>query len=176
VLPIELAKIWIPGTRKSSDRPAWMHSEDVVKLVESIPKDIYPFKRDDLITVAWLHDILEDGVKADGSPVTIVDLLEHHVAPLCARGVALLTRNKQRPRWEYYYRIAHEGTYETILVKVLDRCANLLEGSGTMDDTWWKRYCRDTRLDVLPLTTYISAPAGLDRWCAEQLQQALNTK
>ena len=170
---INLAKRWMPGCRMKSNRPAWSHPEDVAKLVEACPLE--GSLKDFALQIAWLHDIIEDGVKEDGSPVTYQDLIAEGVPHLVVKEVDLLSKKEGQPRWDYYHLIAHKGTGLAITVKILDRAANLKEGSETFGRRWFFNYRRDARLDFKPLLNFIDDPK-LKGWLEERLDEAMNTK
>jgi len=166
----KLAKKWMPGTRIKSDRPAWAHPEDVVRLIEKSPLTGHP--RELAIQIAWLHDIIEDGKTEDGKPVTRCVLREAGVDRLIVEDVGWLSKRDGQPRWEYYYGIAERATGLGVVVKVLDRAVNLKEGAETFGRGWWHRYRRDARLDVLPLVKYVGDPL-LRKWLREELEKAM---
>jgi hypothetical protein len=150
--PEKFAKLCMLGTRRGSDREAWRHPEDLVKEIAKIPENIISSTmRRDMTEIAWLHDVIEDGI-LEGKPVTYKTLIENDFHS-CARDVHYLSRVNGQARWTYYAKLEDQGSHAAKIVKVLDRCVNLREGAETFNRDWFMNYRRDARLDVLPLLT-----------------------
>ena len=151
------------GKRKNSEREAWRHPEDVVKLVDEFYQDkdrIRPDYISLLKTIAWLHDILEDGLKevrhanVDGvDSVRVSDLEEAGFEENVIMNVKLLTRERGETKRQYLFMLGQSDREKAKIVKVLDRVANLREGKETMSDQWLKEYRRETLLYIVPWTT-----------------------
>jgi (p)ppGpp synthase/HD superfamily hydrolase len=159
----ELAKTWMVGTRKGSKRPAWKHPEDVVKVLARIG---YTGER--VVTVAWLHDALEDG-RIAGRTMEIDDFFEHGVEPVAVCDVWWLTRKVSETKPEYLHRLRCASKTARI-VKLADRLANLREGVKTMPVTWLAKYRAETREHVLPLADGLWDGA----WFVKQLQAEID--
>jgi (p)ppGpp synthase/HD superfamily hydrolase len=165
----ELARAWMLGTREGpGNRPAWAHPEDIVRVIENEMPGYYT-NRDHLVQVAWLHDIIEDGKKPDGSSVTTLDLLHEGISPLIAHEVSTLTRTKEESRQGYLAVLASISELAKI-VKCVDRLCNLREAAETFKDKRWIRYVGETCLFVYPLTEGLSQETRT--WLGPELLRA----
>lgn len=164
----DLARKWTGGFRDGPDqRPAWKHPEDVVALVRQVP-GLEPLPEAE--AMAWSHDLIEDGRKPDGTPVTVGDLRAAGLPESVVLGVVVLTRVQGVSRDEYTRRVGMAPEVVRV-VKCCDRIANLLEGSVTFKSGRWSRYVTDTRQHVLPLLRGIRGPWS--SWLKDHLDRAL---
>lgn len=160
------------GTRHGptgSNRPAWAHPEDVVALLctfwSSTPFDVA------MIDIAWLHDILEDGRKLDGSKITVADLEAEGVEPHVIKSVVALTHHEGEEKITYLARLENTLFVDECILKCLDRICNLREGKDTFKEKRWARYVDETQRYIMPLVEKIPSPERA--WFKEKLDQAL---
>lgn len=157
----QLARRWMPGLRQGpAKRKAWEHPQDLVRLItqEMSFVDTPAEEQEKRIAVAWLHDILEDGKKEDGTPVTMYDLLKEGVDQEVVNDVLGLTQQTLQgrdgpflePKAEYLARLT-EQSQRTKLVKCVDRVCNLREGRTTFKVRRWIRYVGETYYFIFPL-------------------------
>ena len=164
----DLARRWMPGSRDGpGHRPVWRHPEDVVALVDQVP-GLRPLAEAEAL--AWAHDLIEDGRKPDGKPVTADDLRIEGLPESVVQGVVALTRVAGVSRDDHARQV--EAAPEVVrVVKCCDRIANLREGATTFKPGRWARYVEDTRLRVLPHVTGIREPRA--SWLQQRLDDAL---
>lgn len=118
------------------DNPYTYHLESVAnKVMELYPNDSY---LEELIVVAWLHDILED---------TLCYLwhLEWEIGEPSTTAILFLTQGKNEPRGQYLNDIkssvGSEAGQIAYRVKVADALCNLQESVINGDSRRVKRYC-----------------------------------
>lgn len=180
LLEERLAKLWMTGFRKSvppggSPRAAWAHPQDMVQvLLTEFPPPNTDFESRNLqylIRVCWIHDILEDGHKPDGSLVTEEDLLACSVENCIVRDVVSISKKQGEPKDKYLARLI-STSLRVRLVKCIDRACNLRDAPRTKSPEWWDLYAAETRKYILPLTV------GLDYedWATYLLQHALTLR
>jgi len=165
----------MPGTRQSKKgkptREAWRHPEDLVKLIDEwpFPKSWNPNLRVYLKCVSWLHDIIEDGKKEDGSPVTQEDLIQAGVSWDIVQDVVSLTCLPTEDKPVYLARLG-AASVAAKMAKCIDRICNLREGSEVFKDARWARYVDETKSYILPLSL------GLHDWLTDQLEAAVGLR
>jgi (p)ppGpp synthase/HD superfamily hydrolase len=169
----ELARRWMIGYRKNTMREAWKHPLDLIELLHEMPGpwaevDQMPFME----TVAWLHDLLEDGIKEDGERVDVDCLRAAGFVDEVISSVELLTRRDNEEKSDYFHKI--QGAPEVVLViKALDRIANLREGLVTYTSIeWLTRYVRQTEMWVLPFVRRLPLPHG--PWLERNLNEIMD--
>jgi hypothetical protein len=121
-------------------------------------QDFY-FEREhwrEIMSIAWLHDIIEDGVTPGGRKVTANDLWGEKFSPEIIAGVVWLTHKEGEPKSAYLERI-HGAPPKVQLVKLVDRICNLREGKGTFKDARWARYVRETEDFIIPMLWTLGA-------------------
>ncbi len=168
-LASELAKQFMTGTRKKSSQPAWTHPEAVAGLVTEVLLQAEVFHEHenwyfvkDMIVLAWLHDIIEDGIKEDGSRVTSTDLVMAGIPLVICGCVAEITHlEAKETKEEYLKRLLGSGTIVKT-VKVLDRIATLKEGKAVLGSVWAKQYAQKTEKGVMPLAKSIHGKLGME--------------
>jgi (p)ppGpp synthase/HD superfamily hydrolase len=171
-LVASLAKRWMPGTRHGSDRPSWMHPQDVVEVVRQVPGI-----RDTLSTqptleaVAWGHDLLEDGVTESGAKVTEDVLRAEGVPDEVVVCIKLLSKEPWMTT-PWYARQVMGAPDVVRIVKCADRIANLTEARGTFDDHRWAKYVAETREWILPMAHELGGLHG--RWLATRLTELVD--
>jgi (p)ppGpp synthase/HD superfamily hydrolase len=172
----KLARRWMPGIRQrakgdtSPARPAWKHPEDLAKLLHDLigptpdpgpegpgglpvserEQHEYTRYRDQLVATAWLHDIIEDGRKLDGTEVTEEDLRAEGVEEIVIEDVVALTQREGEDKPVYLARL-EAASSRAKLVKIVDRICNLREGKTTFKDARWARYLDETQKYIVPL-------------------------
>lgn len=179
----ELARRWMPGRREGpANRFAWEHPADLVRVLttEIVPAGVPSDELEKRIELAWLHDILEDGRKEDGSPVTMYDLMREQVI---VEDVLAMTRREHpgqdgkpfsEPKEKYLARLK-EASPRAKLVKCVDRICNLREGKAAFKDRRWIRYVGETYLFIYPLTEDL--PVGAERnWLQAELVKAVQAR
>jgi len=181
LLEERLAKRWMTGFRKSippggSPRSAWAHPQDIVKvireeLVRCTPDEIV---LQYLIRVAWVHDVLEDGYKSDGSRVTEEDLWLSEVDSQVISDVVAISRRQGEDKNVYLARLIYAPT-RVKLLKCIDRTCNLRE-APKKDFAWWDNYSVSTRKYILPLARSLHTPEGWDVWATGILEHALTLR
>lgn len=165
-----MIRSWMPGTRDGSDRPAWKHPQDVVKMLTLAPGRTCAPHQDEashLLTVAMLHDILEDGVKENGDRAGVDDLRgfpDDVVADIVA-----LTRGVGEPKLAYLARLP-AASARVAEVKCADRLCNLIEGRKAFSNKRWIKYLGETYLYILPLTERVEQLTGA--WLAREILKA----
>lgn len=155
----------MPGHRQGpAKREAWKHPQDIVRLLldegsTGLPITVSPEEHKKRIDLGWLHDIIEDGKKEDGSPVTMYDLYREDIAPDTVDDVLAMsqrTLNGQdgqpylEPKELYLGRLKEASTRVKV-VKCLDRICNLREGQHSFKDLRWIRYVGETFYFIFPL-------------------------
>lgn len=116
----QLIQTRIPGTRKGSDTPAWLHS---VRVSELLRDHGYG---ETLQLAGMLHDIVEDGdtsleeLRAMGYPDRVVELVD-----LASRDPLI---QEKYPRWAAMMkRLLASGDREAFALKLADYTDNLSE-------------------------------------------------
>lgn len=155
-----LAKRWMPGFRNGdAQRPSWMHPQDLVHLLRECATVSYiAINLTHLCIVAWMHDLLEDGVKEDGSPVTVEDLEAAGFDPVVIEDVVSLTKDKDNEG--AYITQMENASWEAQIVKCIDRVCNLREGASVFRKNRWARYHQETLIWILPMAQDIPGDAG----------------
>ena len=166
MIAVELAKRWMTGLRKMSQLDAWTHPERVAGYVKELlfaREEMAEYDLETFMSVAWLHDIIEDGVKEDGSPVEAKDLLEAGIPAMVVAHVVTLTHvEEMETKEEYLARLAESECPEVKVVKALDRVASLYEGKFSFGPKWAERYAEKTEKGVLPLAKSVPGPLGTE--------------
>lgn len=161
----------MPGLRQGSSRPAWEHPRDLVKLLHEL-RAAHPTEADEdpmfrqleeegfqaMVDIAWMHDLLEDGRKEDGTSVSADDLRKEGFAVEVVEGVVALTHNEGEQKVEYLARLIKTLKPKTAIVKCVDRICNLREGKPVFKDRRWARYVRETDDYIMPLLGLIQDP------------------
>jgi (p)ppGpp synthase/HD superfamily hydrolase len=138
-------------------------------ITDELPRSA-PFCWPHMVQTAWLHDIIEDGRKADGSSVQTADLCAAGISPLVVEDVLVLTQRAGESEAEYIGRIAEAGL-EAKLVKCCDRICNLREGRGMFEAAYWQSYIDETNEFVRPLVSRLANPQC--EWLTWQLDLAI---
>lgn len=107
--------------------------------------------------MAWLHDLLED---CDGLTDEKLnqELVTAGVLPVRAEELVGLVRLLTKEKGEgeaYFQRIQEWVQWQVSLVKLLDRIANLREGSKVFTERRWRAYVEETERYVLPLISRV---------------------
>ncbi len=161
-----LAKKYMVGTRKGSDRESWRHPEDVVALVRqalaTCPAHYSDEERKRGVAAAWMHDLIED-TELDAEALLAAGFDENTVQMVCE-----LTKFETMTREDYFLHLRYAPPM-TRIIKVCDRIANLTEGKGKLSEKWWVRYSREAKEKVLPLAYATPCEA----WLLEQLRAAI---
>lgn len=170
-----LAKRWMVGERKgpkgTAPREAWRHPEDLVKLIDEwpMPECWNPNLRTYLKCVSWLHDLIEDGRKEDGTAVTAQDLLDAGVEIYFVKDVVALSQIPGEEKPVYLSRLK-DASWAAKLVKCIDRVCNLREGKDCFKDPRWARYVDETKRYVMPLAEKAHG------WFVDELQKAMDAR
>jgi (p)ppGpp synthase/HD superfamily hydrolase len=168
-----LAKRWMPGFRQTipgqAARRSWEHPQDLVKLLAERPGEFSEAGQMKAVCIAWMHDLLEDGIKEDGKRVTKNDLIDEFDLSV-VRGVQELTHVDGTPKYRY---LENLGKIEYIykLVKCVDRICNLREGRQVFKPARWARYVGETQQYILPLTDPLRD--GTNEWLKKLLLEAM---
>lgn len=164
----EIAKRWMLGNRQSApgipNRQAWRHPEDLVILIDEWPDA--GNEAEHLKCVAWLHDIIEDGQKEDGSRITREDLLQIGIKEIIIEDVIHLTQGENEPKELALSRIMRAPRTAKI-VKCIDRICNLREGKLSFKDGRWARYIAQTDKYIIPISLEIGS------WFTHRLHEAM---
>jgi len=183
-----LAKRWMVGDRQGKPgeppRKAWEHPADLVALLDERPGEFSEAGQIKAKAMAWLHDVIEDGRKADGSRVTYEDLsslvvsyddphYEPYLDEMVVIGVGQLTHPEGITKIEYY-KTLQEIDYIPKLVKCVDRICNLREGAEVFKPARWARYVEETRLYILPLTEALREETA--EWLTKSLEDAMSLR
>jgi (p)ppGpp synthase/HD superfamily hydrolase len=163
----ELAVRWMPGKRQGYDRPSWTHPEHVASLVVEVPGE---WPREKMVSMAWLHDIIEDGVTASGEGVSAEVLLEEGISAEVVEGVKALTHVKPMPKPEYFSALL-TAPEEVRVLKCLDRISNLSDAVPVFDEKRWAKYVKETLVSVMPLAKSVRGEAGA--WLVGKLEACL---
>jgi hypothetical protein len=170
-----LAKRWMVGTRQSKKgkppREAWRHPEDLIKITDEWP---FPSAwnhnlRTYLKCVLWLHDLIEDGKKEDGSPVTEEDLIREGVSLDIVRDVVALSCPPGVDK-KVYLQSLKTASVAARIAKCIDRIGNLREGAEVFKDARWARYVEETNTYILPMSF------SLHGWLTDQLEAAVGLR
>lgn len=121
-----IARIGHAGQIDKAGRPYIVHLKSVVGL---LPAN----KTYGDVTVAYLHDILEDTV------VTITDLKKLGISYSIINSVAILTRDDGEEYFSYINRVKKSGNTTAITVKIADIEEHLLNTSA-IPESLVKRY------------------------------------
>jgi (p)ppGpp synthase/HD superfamily hydrolase len=166
----EIAKRWMHGTRQGSLRPAWAHPADVVVLLREMPGVRTPELDRFYEEVAWLHDIVEDGRKHDGSYVSSGDLTKEGISAEVIDAVIALSHREGEDKVSYLVRL-RDASPRVKTVKAADRVCNLREGLRTFKNARWGRYVRETQQFILPLLEDV--PSFESVWLGALLVEAM---
>lgn len=172
----QLARLWMRGTRNPGpgmqSRPEWEHPQDIVKLLRAVPGT---FDRVRVSDVAWLHDVVEDGKKDDGSSPTSKDLYEAGIELSVIEDIDTLTHRAGESKPEYLKRVAR-GSDRAKLVKVADRLCNLREAvsSGAFVPDRLARYIEESKEYVAPLALELIPPTR--EWMVYELGEAIEKR
>jgi len=174
-----LAKRWMPGLRHAAPgrpkREAWRHPEDLVVLIDEWPASEPvegwgtlrgPYLVRYLKSVAWLHDLIEDGRKEDKTRVTAQDLLWAGLLPEIVIDVQHLTHGDDEDKGLALARLK-TATYTSKVAKCFDRICNLREGAVDFKEGRWGRYVVQTETYILPLAE------ELDPWFVTELRKGV---
>jgi (p)ppGpp synthase/HD superfamily hydrolase len=171
-----LAKRWMIGDRKGPEgkpsREAWRHPEDLVLLLDEwdTPREGWnPNLKPYLKAVAWLHDLIEDGRKEDGTQVTEQDLLDAGVDWSIVRDVVSLSQMPGEDKSVYLARLV-KASWAARVVKCVDRICNLREGKDCFKEPRWARYVDETQRYILPLAT------NMPTFFIEELRKAIDAR
>jgi (p)ppGpp synthase/HD superfamily hydrolase len=148
----QLARRWMPGLRQGpAKRKAWEHPQDLVSLLTKEMDFIETpaEEQEKRVAVAWLHDILEDGKKEDGTTVSVQDLCDEGIRPQVIADVLALTN--EGPKDAYLAQLKAKSP-RAKLVKCVDRICNLREGKDAFKTKRWIRYVGETYYFIFPLT------------------------
>lgn len=157
----------MPGTRQGPEkRKAWEHPQDLVRLIEA--EMAYSTET---LAVAWLHDILEDGRKEDGSPVTTDDLLGAGFPKAVVEDIKALSHREGEPKATYLERLK-EASPRARIVKCVDRICNLREGKTAFKDRRWARYVGETFYFIFPLAEGLRE----GKWLQAELAKAAQAR
>ena len=182
-----LAKRWMPGDRQGkpgqTPRKAWEHPADLVRLLSERPGEFSEAGQIKALAMAWLHDVIEDGRKEDGSRVTTSDLQGlvvgygepsgPYLDEAVVEGVVELTHPEGITKIAYYETLSEIG-YIPKLVKCVDRICNLREGAGVFKPARWERYVSETRTYILPLARDLREETA--EWLTQHLHEALDAR
>lgn len=179
LLEERLAKLWMTGVRKSippggTPRAAWEHPLDMVRVIQGELMSTHPTTRDYLIRLAWLHDVLEDGAKGDGSRVTDEDLWLEGVDSQLIEDVVDISRRPGEDKNLYLARLI-DTPQRVRLVKCIDRACVLRE-APKKSDGWWDEYSASTRKYILPLAKSLVSSEGWSSWAVGLLEHALTLR
>lgn len=169
----DIAKECMKGMRQGRPgdprRPAWEHPGDLVRLlVREYPGKI----SEGTLIVAWLHDIVEDGRKADGSSVSFDDLRSRGIRASLVSDIATLTKGEREDKLSYLSRLRNApiSSPRAKIVKCVDRICNLREGYLLFKDARWARYVGETLYFLLPLADQVGGYEG--EWLRQKLIEA----
>lgn len=186
----ELARRWMPGTRHGSNRPAWAHPEDLVKLLHEL-RASNPSEGDEdemfrsleeegfenMVDIAWMHDLIEDGVRMHNDHEHIIlldDLRKEGFSEYIVQQVRTLTKWDDEEKGQYLLRVAKEAPVLTLIVKLVDRICNLREGRHSFTEKRWSRYVEETTTYIVPMLAKIGEP---DReWLKVRLFEAMTAR
>lgn len=158
----------MPGIRHGAKpRAAWEHPQDLVRLIDEMPGD---FNREALQKIAWLHDLLEDGIKEDGTAVTTQDLQQEGIDLDTIGDVEALSQPPDEEKTAYLFRV-RGASLRARIVKCVDRICNLREGKTSFKDGRWARYVKQTYEYIFPLVHELPDP--LKDWVTKELQAAI---
>jgi (p)ppGpp synthase/HD superfamily hydrolase len=180
----QLAHEWMIGYRQGPQdgkrRFAWEHPQDLVNLLKELPElsgepgvgpepNFIGYRY--MTRVAWLHDIIEDGViGVEERSVTPNDLEDCGIHGVVIAGVVALTQKPTEDKTTYLSRL-HKAPWTVRLVKCVDRICNLREGSQCFKDKRWARYVKETREYIIPLTQDLAEPHR--EWAVRLLEEAI---
>lgn len=115
----------------------------------------------EVMAVAWLHDIIEDGVRENGKHVTADDLRAERIPEAVIEGVVWLSHQEGEPKHAYLTRVL-DAPPKIRLVKLVDRICNLREGKESFKDARWARYVQETAEFITPLLVNLGEFAYLE--------------
>lgn len=160
VIAEALAKRWMTGERQGpvidgqAPRRAWEHPQDLVRFLDiELPCDD-PKEQEDRACLAWLHDLLEDGIKEDGSRVLPHDLTLAGIEDYLVDDVIDLSQGPDETKLQYLCRLS-TLSQRAKPVKCGDRICNLREGRTVFNNRRWIRYVGETCYFIYPLTESI---------------------
>lgn len=180
-----------PGLRQGpGNRQAWEHPQDLVNLLAELKGIARPplealgpnrldafFER--LTDIAWLHDIIEDGRKGDGSKVTKDDLYHEGIHEDVITAVLHLTHREDEEKIVYLARLRDRAAGggigpDVIIVKLVDRICNLREGKNVFKDHRWARVIKETNEYILPMADAL--PLSEQIWLRDNLLAAIQAR
>ncbi len=203
---IEKLKIYMSGLRDNGITPAWQHPIDVLDVFEEMQKEV-GFGIDINLTDEWekehksdtieiirksclLHDIIEDGIKEDGTSFDCYDLAKLIGYSRGMQGsplegainlvVEALTKESHMKfgTWglvEYF----HEKVYSSdlaVIVKCCDRVSNLREAVNTFKPYRLERYKWETKMFIIPLAKELECYPHWRDWLLDQLEELSYTE
>lgn len=182
----QLAKRWMKGRREgSSGRRAWEHPADLVRvLTEEMPIIVGNGEElEKMVALAWLHDILEDGRKEDGTSVSMYNLQDEGVEEDIINDILALTQKTLRtregqfvPEEKSLYLARLKGkSPRARLVKCVDRICNLREGKDCFKTKRWIRYVGETYYFIYPLAEDLPIVAERN-WLQLKLVEAVQAR
>lgn len=110
--------------------------------VYNILKDECGIEDADILTMALLHDVVED-------TACTIEEIRTKFGDEIADQVSLLTRIEGEPFYIYARRLFANATYKAILVKMADRLHNLRTIIYMQDKRWIDKKVRQTYTDIL---------------------------
>lgn len=182
-----ITKRWMAGHREGpkgqKPRMAWEHPADLVRLLGERPGEFSEAGQIQAMTIAWLHDLIEDGRKENGTRVTIEDLAKvprQPTDPLAPHfgvfsetvleSVVQLTHVHGTTKIDYYRQLQDIPMIPK-LVKCVDRICNLREGRATFKQLRWERYVSETEQYILPLAQALREETA--EWLTRLLRNAM---
>lgn len=111
--------------RKYTGEPYFKHLAEVAGLVSTVVKD-YPYRKEEMLATAWLHDYVEDI-----NPATGLQILSENFGPEVAAGVCLLSNlnigtRKDRKREECSRLAIAPGWIQSI------KCADIISNTSSI--------------------------------------------
>jgi len=172
----------MPGTRQGpGNRAAWEHPQDLVRLLTELwglthpppPSEREKATYEHCIDVAWMHDLIEDGRKEDGSRVIEADLTAEGIDYNIVFGVVSLTHDEAADsKIAYLARLRQTLRFAEAKVKLADRICNLREGRTVFKDKRWARVINETNQYIVPLLELIEIrdeQEQLRKWLSEAI-------
>ena len=169
----ELASAYHKGQTRIGRKGKVPYYDEHVLGVYNILKDECGIDSPDILTMALLHDVVED------TPCTLDEIREKFGDEI-AEQVGFLTRVEGEPFSIYARRLFANASYKAILVKMADRLHNLRTIVYMHDKRWIGKKVRQTYTDILnplPETMKRIDPVCNDKIkdLADKIEQQLQT-
>lgn len=139
---MDMAEQYHKGQMRKGANGELPYFDEHILGVYRILKDEFGIEDKDILTMALLHDTVED------TECTFEEI-EKYFGTEIMEQVKLLTRTPGEPFSVYARRLFADGSYKAVLVKLADRLHNLRTIMYMSDRRWIEKKVRQTYTDIL---------------------------